>query len=210
MIDWVKQLFGRFEIKSDNSFKNVAQNEYRVTLDLNHKIQPIDRGDLYEDPLDEMLKSSGNGYVDGGGSYLMSDSNEISCVSITVVVTQEIDITIQSIINFIEKRGAPRGSSLSISGKTEIIAFGTKEGLGLYLNAFDLPDDTYKNNDVNVVITDLNKLLGESGRFKDFWEGQKEVGMFAYGHSFVEMNKIIAEYVRLHPLCQKSRIVQIA
>ncbi|RYD47986.1 MAG: hypothetical protein EOP85_04445 [Verrucomicrobiaceae bacterium] len=36
-----------------------------VTAELNHKIGPIDRGDRYEDPLEEALAGKGFGETDG-------------------------------------------------------------------------------------------------------------------------------------------------
>jgi hypothetical protein len=37
---------------------------------LPESLMPIDRGELYEDPLDEELGADGAGFVSGGGSQL--------------------------------------------------------------------------------------------------------------------------------------------
>jgi hypothetical protein len=189
----------------------VAEETY-VIIELNHKIQPIDRGSWYEDPIEALLKAEDLGSLDGGGSYLMSsDSNEIALVDIRIVVTRDPDHTIQKVIAFLEKeKGAPKGSVVRIAGQDRTISFGVREGLGLYLNGTDLPRDVYASNDVNVVIAELNALLGDDGRFADFWRGPKETALYAYGRSFVGMRDRIGEYVGRHPLCQRSRLVQIA
>ncbi len=37
-----------------------------ATAQLNHLIMPIDRGERYEDPLDDALREAGLGFTDGG------------------------------------------------------------------------------------------------------------------------------------------------
>lgn len=40
-----------------------------IVATLNDKIMPIDRGDIYEDPLDEFLSKNNWGEISGGGTY---------------------------------------------------------------------------------------------------------------------------------------------
>jgi hypothetical protein len=41
-----------------------------IVARLNDRAQPLDRGELYEDPLDEILKTHDIGEVTGGGTQL--------------------------------------------------------------------------------------------------------------------------------------------
>lgn len=41
-----------------------------VIARLNVRAQPLDRGEVFEDPLEEILKASGAGTVTGGGTML--------------------------------------------------------------------------------------------------------------------------------------------
>ena len=44
-----------------------------ITARLNAKVQPIDRGDYYEDPLTDTLQAKGLGEVTGGGTQLSEE-----------------------------------------------------------------------------------------------------------------------------------------
>ena len=48
------------------------------------------------------------------------------------------------------------------------------------------------------------------GRFYSYWEGNEWTALYFYGVSFVEMKQKIEPFIASYPLCQKSRIEQIA
>jgi hypothetical protein len=48
----------------------LGQYPHLVIVRIPEHIEPMDRGDRYEDPLDAKLKESGLGEVTGGGSQL--------------------------------------------------------------------------------------------------------------------------------------------
>jgi hypothetical protein len=184
-----------------------------ITAQLNHRIEPIDRGDLYEDPLDEMLKAAGLGEVTGGGTA-MQESMEIDYVDIEIELSGDDsgpdDPVVQRIIAFLEEAGAPKGSKIINHDGDATVGFGQCEGLGLYLNGSDLPDAVYEAEDINIVLEELNALLEGVSSFDAYWEGSHESALYAYGASFAAIKAIIAPYVAKHPLCQLARIVQIA
>lgn len=47
------------------------------TLELNARLRPLDRGDIYEDPLHEILEEHGLGETSGGGTG-MGDNGEVA------------------------------------------------------------------------------------------------------------------------------------
>jgi hypothetical protein len=180
-----------------------------LTAQLNHRIMPIDRGDLYEDPLDEMLKAEGLGEVTGGGTA-MQESMEIDYVDIEIELSDDSPSTLARVIAFLENAGAPKGSQLIMHDGGDTISFGQREGLGLYLNGTDLPDSVYEDEDINDVQEELDELLKGVSSFDAYWEGSTETALYAYGASFDAIKAVIDPYVAKHPLCQLARIVQIA
>ena len=47
--------------------KKIEQESNFIVVQLNEKVMPIDRGIVYEDPIDEFLKERNWGEVTGGG-----------------------------------------------------------------------------------------------------------------------------------------------
>ena len=174
---------------------------------LNARLQPMHRGELFEDPLDEALQELGLGSISGGGTQL-SESGEVDYCDIEIDVAVLDERSVQAIINLLEGLGAPRGSKLK-AGEQEL-PFGNTEGLALYLNGTDLPDEVYKACDSNVVYTEVQRLIGDRGEIYSHWQGPKETALYLYGNSFQEMRDSIAEFLATYPLCQKCRVEQIA
>jgi hypothetical protein len=178
-----------------------------LTARLNARVQPMHRGELFEDPLDEALQELGIGSVTGGGTQL-SESGEVDYCDIEIDVAALDERSVQAIINLLEGLGAPHGSKLK-AGEQEL-PFGNTEGLALYLNGTDLPDEVYKACDSNVVYTEVQRLIGDRGEIYSHWQGPKETALYLYGNSFQEMRDSIAEFLATYPLCQKCRVEQIA
>lgn len=181
-----------------------------VTARLNARVQPIDRGDYFEDPLDEALRELSLGAVTGGGTQLAEEPAGIAYCDLEIVVESASETTLQAIIARLEQLGAPKGSKLIIEATGAEIPFGRHEGLALYLNGTELPDDVYASCDINHVILELDRLMGERGKFKGHWEGSRDTGLYCYGPSFADMKAAIEPLLSDYPLCQKARVEQIA
>ena len=173
-------MFGlKFGTKPDPA----PEGEY-VIARLNARVQPLDRGEYYEDPLNETLEEMGLGSVTGGD-------------------------TLATIVDRLETVGAPKGSRLIVERDGREVPFGKLEGLGLFLNGTDLADHVYAESDVNHVIEECDRLMPE-GDFRGYWEGSRETALYCYGRSFDEMKAAIAAFIETYPLCEKARIEQIA
>jgi hypothetical protein len=170
--------------------------------------QPIERGDLYEDPLQEMIEPAGIGEVSGGGTQLGA-TGEIEFCDIEIRTVNTEQATVAAVIEMLEKLGAPKGSKLLIEGG-EDTPFGKLEGLAVYLNGTDLPDSVYEECDSNHVFEEFNRLLGHAGKIHSTWQGPTETAFYLYGPSFDEMRKRLSDFIASYPLCQKARLVQIA
>jgi len=176
-----------------------------ITIELNAKLQPMHRIEMFEEPLEDALSRAEAGELLGGGT-LQSASGEIKSCDITLAVN---DDWIKPVINYIRTiRIIPKGSRI-ICGE-ETVSIGQAEGLELYLNGTDLPADVYRTNDINELISALQDALAEKCFLFSWWEGSIETALYFYGENYSEMHKSIKSIVDTHPLCQLSRIKQIA
>ena len=133
---------------------------------INARVQPVHRGDRYEDPLAFLLEREFPGSsVTGGGTLVSGDGEPLSCAIEAQVVGDPVRIA-AAVIDLLEAQGAPRGSSLGID-HDDARFFGTTDGLGLYLDGVGLPDEVYAANDVNELLDRLHIALAENARLVD-------------------------------------------
>jgi len=183
-----------------------------IIAQLNDKLEPIGRYEIYEQPLEEFLKLNWYGTVTGGGTLQAKEGGIAYCDLEIKLREKEINRqAITDIINKLESLGAPKGSKMIIEKTSEEIPFGKYEGLGLYLDGINLPDEIYQNADTETLIKDINRSLGiPEDSWVRFWEGNTETGLYFYGKSFDEMHKTISGIMQSYPECENARIVQIA
>ena len=188
------------------------QPDIYIIAQLNDKLEPIGRYEIYEQPLEEFLKQKWYGEVTGGGTLQTKDGEIKYCDLEIKLREKEINRqVITDLIHKLEGLGAPKGSKLIIEKTNEEIAFGKLEGLGLYLDGINLPDEVYKNSDPDALINDINKLLNiQSGDWVRYWQGNTETGFYFYGPSFTEMKNAIAGLLNSSPECENARVVQVA
>ncbi|MBN1428008.1 MAG: hypothetical protein JXB07_06455 [Anaerolineae bacterium] len=177
---------------------------------INARVQPIDRGDRYEDPLQEALEEKGFGEVTGGGTML-SANKEIAYCGIDLDL-DNLEQSIPFVCKILTQCGAPKGSKLQVevNGEQQEIPFGILEGLAIYLNGSDLPDEVYQTCDINHVYEEINRLLGERGEIQGYWKGPTETALYLYGYSVAEMKQLIEAFMSEYPLCEKARFETIA
>jgi hypothetical protein len=189
--------------------KETATQSTLVIARLNDRAQPIDRGELYEDPLDDVLRKRRAGSVTGGGTQL-TEGSEIEFCEIEIEVREPATESIALIKQTLEELGAPKGSRLCRETQGEELPFGVNEGLAVYLNGTDLPDEVYAECDSNFVFSEFNRLLGADGKVHSHWQGPTETALYIYGPSFETMKRRLASFLSSYPLCQRARVVQIA
>jgi hypothetical protein len=177
-----------------------------VVARLNDRMQPMDRGERYEDPLQELLAANGWGEVSGGGSQLSEDGEIMFCDLELELAAVTPDI-LRAIADKLDSLGAPIGSRILSEPE---LSLGSHEGLGIYLNGTDLPDETYQNCDVDVVYSEFNRLLTGIGSVHSHWQGPTETALYVYGRTAGEMRAALQPFLDSYPLCQRARVVQIA
>lgn len=188
--------------------------EMHYTLQLNAKVQPLDRWDIFEDPISEALEKMDLWEVDGWWS-LLDWEWWIQYCDVEIYLKDGSEENRKKLLEILEKFPIPKGSFLKYFPDEESdemieIPVWNLECICLSLNWFELDDEVYKNSDINKVIDDLieNFNKKDENLFKYFWYAVREkyTDLYFYGTSFEEMKKIVEEYVPTYPLCEKSII----
>lgn len=177
-----------------------------VIVRLNDRIQPIDRGERYEDPLQELLAKNAWGEVSGGGSQLSEDGEILFC-DIELQLSETTPDVLHAITDKLESLGAPVGSRVMSEPE---LPFGRGEGLAIYLNGTDLPDETYRDCDADFVFSEFNRLLSGIGSVHSHWQGPTETALYVYGRTASEMRAALQPFLESYPLCNRARVVPIA
>jgi hypothetical protein len=191
-------------------FKKKAPEGEFVIARLNARVQPIDRGDYFEDPLGKALSEMGLGEVTGGGTQLADEPAGIEFCDVEICLSETTDEALTLIAARLEQLGAPKGSRLIVEADGREIPFGVMEGMAVYINGNDLPDSVYAECDFDIVIEEFNKAMGEKGKCRGHWHGSRESGIYCYGPSYAAMKAAIASFLASYPLCEGARVEQIA
>lgn len=141
---------------------------------------------------------------------MADEPDGIKCCDIEIMVNEISQDTLDTIISTLIKSGATIGSFLKFGSETKTIPFGQLEGMAVFLNGTDLPDEVYADFDVNEFISQCNERLSSTGSFLDRWSGSKETALYFYGRSFETMKAAMADAIDNEPGCAMARIVQIA
>ena len=176
-----------------------------LTIELNAKLQPMHRAQMFEEPLEKVLLQANAGELLGGGT-LLSATGEMEKCDITLDVE---DDRIEKILAYLQKiRIIPKGSKIICN--EEITPVGQAEGLAIYLNGTDLQAEVYQSNDINELISELQDALGEKCFMFSWWEGRTETALYFYGEKYLEMYESVKHILDIHPLCKLSHTKRIA
>ena len=185
---------------------------YFVVAKILEPIEPAERCDRYEDPLEAVLEGKGLGSVSGGGTQY-SLEYEIEHVDLDVELTVEaegLDEALHVIKTVLEMGGAPVGSELRYEkdGREAVIPFGTNEGLAIYLDGLDLPPEVYENSGINALADEINAALEpDLGSIRGSWAGPTETAVYVYGTDAEAIYAKLDALLHWYPLCQNARVV---
>jgi hypothetical protein len=184
-----------------------VNQEVFLTVRINDKCEPIDRGDMYEDPLHDALEEKKLGEVTGGGSQLNENYNVEYC-ELEVCLTGNLEEAKKVIIETLEKVGLPKGSKILL--EKEEIPIGNHDVMAVHFDNLSLPNSVYEENDINDVLEEIENLLGDKGRRNSHRSGKEETIVYYGGISFETMKDAVSEFITNHPLCQNGGITQDA
>jgi hypothetical protein len=168
-------------------------------------IEPIDRGDRYEDPLQVTLERLGLGRVTGGGSQL-NELGEIAYADVEIELT-DVDEAVRVVAEALEAAGAPQGSELVQASDGRVLReFGKLQCLAIYLDGTSLPDEVYASLDFNAVVAAIGAAAGENS-YRGLWQGPEETGIFFFGPDAEAMFVRVEPVLRGLPIGQNARVV---
>jgi hypothetical protein len=166
-------------------------------------IEPIDRGNRYEDPLHEVLEAAQAGAVTGGGSQL-TESGGIEFVDVEIELAN-LDAAIDLVANTLEAAGAPQGSEIRHEDKV-VRVFGRQQCLAIYLDGTSLPGEVYANLDFDHVVSEIGTVAGPDS-YHGCWQGPEETGLYFFGSDAEEMFTRVEPLLRTLPIGQNARVV---
>jgi len=165
-------------------------------------LEPMDRGERYEDPIHDVLEQAGLGRVTGGGSQL-SESGEIDFADVEIELAN-LDNALALAVATLEQAGAPAGSEILYEGNV-LRQFGTTQCLAIFLDGVSLPDDVYANLDFDDVLTQLGNAAGDNS-YHGCWQAAEETGLFFFGTDAEAMFTRTEPVLAALPIGENARV----
>jgi hypothetical protein len=188
--------------------KTAAPEPFRMSVNLNARVQPVHRGEIYEDPLQEALdKYAAGSHVDGGGSSF-DPAEGVSDCDIELALVGDREEVVTMVVDALEFFGAPVGSSYRV-GDEGPVPFGRTHGVSLSLDGTSLADEVYANNDVNELVGALTSELGDAADLQSWWEGPERTSFFFYGDDPALIRGVLESAAGRFPLAEKSLVADI-
>jgi len=171
-------------------------------------IQPMARGERYEDPLQAALEAGHLGDVSGGGSSIDKEYG-IQFVGVDIDLAS-LD-SLHLVKQILETAGAPRGSALEFDrdGEQTAIPFGVTERLTIWLDGITLPDEIYKDYSTD----ELGDLLmaamaiDPTSEIRGSWQGPRETSIYIHGADAEMLYQAIEPVLFTRPDCQNARVI---
>jgi hypothetical protein len=198
---------GRHKYVKGQGIAPLARYPRFVTARMWEYIEPIARGDRYEDPVEAFLERNVLGEIDGGGTQ-MGETPKIEFVDVTFWLRDSQD-AIDAVVAELNRLGAPIGSELQFQdrGRAVTVPFGSTECVALFLDGVSLPSEVYKQTGADDLRQRLEIALKGAGEFRAYWHGNRESGLFFNGDNAQQMADAMMPVLTREPLCQNARLV---
>lgn len=206
-------MFGLFDNKDKETEEATAiapnsssGESVKMQVFLNARLQPAHRASL-EKALVGICKEK-ELQVIGLGGETTTDPETGEASSCTFELELGSADIAPEIVQIFEVILAPKGSTWNLEGD-EPQPFGTAEGMALRLDVSDLPKEEYEAGTASLY-EECNKALSGAGAIVSNLTRDGETILYIYGSSFKDLVVRIQPLLESHPLCQKSRLEQIA
>lgn len=182
---------------------------YFVSVRIWEPIREQGRATRYEIPLRSVLQSYKLGEVVDRGT-VMSRELEVEYVEFELDLA-DLGESLELVKRVLAEAGAPAGSEIRIGGGTEtqeVVHFGRKEGLAIYLDGIGLPDVVYETCSADGLAGLLyGELTSGNGEIRGSWVGPNETAIYLYAPDAEEMFARLEPILLSYPLCGNARIV---
>ncbi len=174
-----------------------------IKIVLNMFLLPNERRNI-EFLTDELLITNKLGEVTGGSTFQKKNGEVYKC---EIYIRLKDEASFDTFLELIKDVSFAKGSRVESS--TRRVEIGDFEGLALYLNANDLSEDVYKNNNYDDVIAGLCDTLGEDGVFLGTNVIDKFFILYFYGKSYDTIKGKIMPLLKSNSLCEGYRLKQV-
>jgi hypothetical protein len=180
-----------------------------VLARITEHVEPLERGERYEDPLAAFLNEHGLGDVTGGGSQLNADG-EIEFADVEVELVN-LDDAVTKVVQRLEAMGAPFGSSIQFPAESgrEPLPFGKYEQLTIYLDGTGLPPTVYESLDFGRLYSELGERVGREadGQARSVWTGPTETAIHLAAPKADALEQVVNAMWNTVPVLQNARLV---
>ena len=171
-------------------------------------IQPIARGERYEDPLQAALEPGGFGEVSGGGSSIDKEHGiDYVGVDIDLASLESLDL----VRHVLERAGAPKGSELQFENGavSHVVPFGVTERVTIWLDGITLPDDVYERFSTDDLADQIEAAMAfdATAEIRGSWRGPRETSIYIHGADAERLFHAIEPVLLANPACQNARII---
>jgi len=181
---------------------------YFVSVRIWEPVREQGRAVRYEMPLRSVLRSYNLGEVIDRGS-VMNRELEVEYVEFELDLAN-LGEAIELVKRVCEEAGAPAGSEIRIGGDEakEVVLFGRKEGLAIYLDGIGLSDEVYETCSADGLAWLINGTVTSlGGEIRGSWVGPNETAIYLYGPNAEEIFAGLEPILAAYPLCSNARIV---
>jgi hypothetical protein len=186
----------------------LATERHFVFAQIWEAIQPLDRGDRYEDPLEAALASGNLGEITGGGSSHDPDHG-IHYAGIDIEIASWS--TLELLKRVLEDAGAPRGSELQFErdGTSEVLPFGTGERVTIWLDGVTLPDEVYERFSTDELADRIVAAMAFDPRaeIRGSWKGPRETSIYIHCTNAEAVYAALFPVLSASPACQNARVI---
>jgi len=190
---------------SDVAANRDTDPEVFVTFQFPIPLEPEQRGERLEEPMDEFLEQHNLGEYDGGGTFLDDASKRICGCEITLLLHDRADIA--RVAARFNELGAPKGSTFQEDGEDKQ-EFGSNDCLALSLD-MDLPDEVMDAHDLGDLYQAIDARLAGVGQWLASEQQDRRYVLYVYGPSFAAMAQCLQPLLDTEPLLQNAQTQQI-
>ncbi|MBT8475707.1 MAG: hypothetical protein KJO78_09575 [Alphaproteobacteria bacterium] len=173
------------------------------------RVGPLIRGELYEDPLADLLDPTGIAEVTGGGT-MMAEGGDIKFVDLEICVQGDLAPVLDDIAAALEKINVPRGTELIDDNGTTLRTCGTRAIAGLALDGVSLPQEVYDSCSADDVLDAMLDAMGPGHGYAGFHAMAETTVLYFFGDDYATMEKAMKKRMPKVPLCQNAELRQIA
>jgi len=180
-----------------------------MTIRLPLKIGPMERGDLWEDPLSDLIEPDEIAEVSGGGT-MMSPDGGIEYCDLEIELTDLSDDRLDKIQAAMIKLGAPKDTKFVNDDDEVLRTFGNVCVVGIGLDGGGLPDSAYESFDPDTFNQDILATLGDGHSYGGSHAGKRYTYFYYHGPDGDAIEAALRAFAADRPICQGAKYEKLA